>query len=112
MSPKRFWVWVFNEIQGLRWVLRHKQMAFSAQAAARAAKIRPGNRAILFVSRSAFHNRATCEARLQGVVQVTSPTHHREVRIAGRSFSLRVTIEPETLLEEGTGPLVRPLARK
>jgi len=37
----QYWLWVFGDAQGLRWVLERSQMAFAENQARRAALARP-----------------------------------------------------------------------
>lgn len=107
----RYWVWVFAEIAGLRWVAEQKQMAFPASATAKAARMRKGDRAVLYTSRGAFHNPTRDEARLVGLVTVTGDCEPLDgVEIAGREFTWACPISVELLLPERQGPSVRELA--
>jgi hypothetical protein len=109
----RFWIWIFAEIQGLRWVLEHNAMAFPERAATQVAKIRRGDRAVLYVSRNAFHNPTRDESRLVGLVRVTSDAAvHRLTKIGTREYSWLLRFYPDTILDERTGPPVRPLVKR
>lgn len=60
-------------------------MAFPSAAAARARRIRAGDRAVLYTSRGAFHNPTRDEARLVGLATVTGACEACEaIEIAGR----------------------------
>jgi hypothetical protein len=109
----RHWVWVFGEIEGLRWVLKHKRMAFPTSAAGRVAGMGPGDRAVLYLARGAFHNPTRDVSRLGGLASVTGPLRHgRPVEIARREFEWFVAIDPEMVLPERHGPEVRALASR
>lgn len=104
-------MWVFGEIEGLRWVLEHRRMAFPASAASRVAGMDSGDQAVLYLSRGAFHNPTRDVSRLGGIVRVTSaPRRGRPVTIAGREFEWFAEIQPEMLLPERQGPAVKALA--
>ncbi|MBY5162099.1 EVE domain-containing protein [Salsipaludibacter albus] len=110
----RHWVWVFGEIDGLRWVLEHDRMAFPEHAAGRISRMEPGDRAILYVTRGAFHNPTRDRAHLAGVTRVTSDPRQVDdaLVIAGRDFTWTVGHEPEMLMDERHGPHVRPLVER
>ncbi len=113
MQEKRFWVWVFGDIEGLRWVVRRNEMAFPDHTGTVAAKIQKGDQAILYVSRGAFRNPTKDQARLAGMVRVTSArAQHREITIGKKKYSWLVTFKPDTILKERTGPAVRSIIRK
>lgn len=105
-----YWVWVFGEIDGLRWVLREKRMAFAEHVRTRARRIQAGDRAVLYVSRGAHHNPTRDRSRLRGLVTVTSDCQDgKAVRIANRDFTMTCEIKPELLHPERSGPEVREL---
>lgn len=109
----RRWVWVFAEIAGLRWVAQQKQMAFPASAAVKAARMRKGDRAVLYTSRGAFHNPSRDEARLVGLATVTGPCEPVDgLEIAGREFTWTCPITVDLLLPDRQGPRVRDLAAR
>jgi len=84
MSEKRYWLWIFSDIQGLRWVIDHEVMAFAEYAEIRLRKMSPGDQAILFVTRGAFHNPTRDRSRLAGIVTVRrSPRKSAAVQVAG-----------------------------
>jgi len=106
-----YWIWVFGEIEGLRWVLQHRHMAFPASSRTRATRIRPGDRAVLHVSRGAFHNPTRDVSRLAGIAEVTGPVHEVEpIEITGRQFTLTCPIDLLVVLPERHGPELKPLA--
>ncbi len=110
MSLPGTWLWVFGDIRGLRWVLERGTMAFAAHAAARLRGMAPGDRAVLYVTRGAFHNPTRDRAYLAGLVEVTSPPRETEpLEIAGRAFSILVDFTPVRVLPERQGPPVRDL---
>lgn len=107
----KYWVWVFGEIEGLRWVLQHRCMAFPEASGGRVRTMAAGDRAILYLSRGAYHNPTRDLSRLGGILRVTgSPHRGRSVSIAGLEFRWFAGIEPETVLPERAGPEVKPLA--
>jgi hypothetical protein len=107
----KHWVWVFGEVEGLRWVLKHRRMAFPAAAAGRIGTMGPGDQAILYLTRGAFHNPTRDVSQLGGLVTVTGPLRQgKAVEIAGREFAWFVPIEPEIILPERQGPEVRVVA--
>jgi hypothetical protein len=104
-------VWVFGEIEGLRWVLEQGRMAFPDAAGTRIRTVAAGDRAILYLTRGAFHNPTRDVSHLGGIVRVTSePRMGKAVTIADRDFVWFVGIEPEIVLPEHQGPEVRLLA--
>lgn len=106
-----WWVWVFGEIEGLRWVLDRRTMAFPKHAARRLQRLAAGDRAVLYVTRGAFHNPTRDRARLAGAVTVTSAVRAAEpVIIAGKPFTWLCEIEVDIVLPEREGPEVRHLA--
>lgn len=108
---QRRWVWVFGNIEALRWVLQHQQMAFPSSAASRARRIQKGDRAVLYTSRGAYHNPNKDEARLAGLATVTGPCEPVErLEIAGREFTWACPIRVDTQLPEREGPVVREVA--
>lgn len=110
MSSTRYWVWIFGEIEGLRWVLDKQRMAFAAHAAVRVGRMSPGDKAVLFVTRGAFHNPNRDESRLAGIVEVSSAVgKKRAVTIAGRKFDTYVDFLPRRILPEREGPPVKTL---
>lgn len=74
----------------------------------------PGDRAVLYVTRGAFHNPTRDESRLRGIATVTGPPRQEEppLEIADREFPLSCRVAFDTLLPERTGPAVRDLAPK
>lgn len=110
MAEHSAWIWVLGDIAGLRWVIEHDTMAFAGRSQSRASTIRPGNRAVLYVTRGAFGNPASDQARLAGLVEVTSKPHFGgPVIIAEREFDLFLGFNPIALLPERQGPAVRDL---
>ncbi len=109
-QPRR-WLWVFGEIDGLRWVLDHRQMAFRTHQARRAGRIRERDTAVLYVTRGAFHNPTRDRARLAGLAEVIGPPEQgQSVEIIDREFQLLVPIQVTILLPEREGPEVAPVA--
>jgi hypothetical protein len=110
VGESRHWVWVFGEIEGLRWVFGHGRMAFPASAARRLRSMGEGDRAVLYVSRGAFHNPTRDMARLAGLATVlAAPVSEAPVKVAGRDFTWTVPIRTDVRLPERAGPEVRPL---
>lgn len=110
VAEDRAWIVVLSEAEGLRWVVKYSRMAFSAGSAARAARVRSGNRIILYVGRGAFHNPTRDEAQLGALGVVTSPVRpfRKPIEIAGRQFVCGCDPELQIVLERA-GILVRPL---
>ena len=107
------WVWVFGEIEGLRWVLDRRTMAFPQHADRRVQRLAAGDRAVLYVTRGAFHNPTRDRARLAGVVTLASAVRAAEpVIIAGQPFAWLCDIEIDIVLREREGPEVHRLADK
>ena len=79
MSPAAHWVWVFGEIAGLRWVTEHEIMAFPKAARRRIREMGRGDRAVLYVTRGAFHNPTRDEARLGGLATVLGDPQRGQV---------------------------------
>ena len=105
-----YWVWVFGDVTGLRWVLAEQTMAFRRAAGPRLRAMGEGDRAILYVGRSAFHNPGRDMARLGGIATVlASPTEEMPVTIDSEEFAWTVPIRVDRALPERTGPEVHPL---
>lgn len=106
-----FWIWVFGDIDGLRWVLERNRMAFPEHAAGRARRIAAGDSAVLYTTRGAYSNPTRDRSRLQSIVDVVGEAnHHEPVEIAGREVTWSCPIQPRVVLEERQGPEVAPLA--
>jgi hypothetical protein len=106
----RYWVWVFGDVIGLRWVLANRTMAFRKAAAPRLRAMGEGDRAVIYVSRGAFHNPTRDVAHLGGLVTVlAAPTNDQPVTIGGEEFAWTVPIRVDLSLPERTGPEVHPL---
>jgi len=105
------WVVVLAEAEGLRWVLERSRMAWTEASATRAARIRPGDRLVLYVARGAFHNPTRDESRLVALAEVTTPVRRlpRPVQLAGRTFVVGCDLRFEARLPERAGVPVRPL---
>jgi hypothetical protein len=106
----RYWVWVFGEIAGLRWVLAERTMAFRRAAAPRLLAMEKEDRAILYVGRGAFHNPTADAAHLAGLATALAPpTSDAPVTIDGEEFPWTAPIRVDLALPERAGPDVRPL---
>jgi hypothetical protein len=103
-----------REIEGLRWVVEHEQMAFSPGLSRRAAKVQPGDELILYVTRGAFHNPTRDRSQLAGTAKVTTPVQalRRPVVIAGREFTSACGLKLGVLLPERAGVPIKPLVRR
>jgi hypothetical protein len=102
----RYWVWVFGDIAAVRWVLTEQTMVFRKTAPSRVRVMR--DRAILYVSRRAFHNPTRNVARLAGLTTVlTPPTADAPVTIGSEEFTWTVPIGVDLTLPDRTGPEVR-----
>lgn len=107
------WLWIFGEIEGLRWVLQHSRMAFGKSQSASASQIQAGDRAILYVTRGAFHNPTRDRARLAGIVEITAgPRGGRTVTLNDRDFDVFVPFQAVHVLPEREGPEVATFAGK
>jgi hypothetical protein len=108
------WLVAFGEIEGLRWVMEQRRMAFSEGLAKRATKIRVGDTLLLYVTRGAFHNPTRDRSQLVGVATVRSPARRlsRPVFIAGRDFVATCRIQVETTLPERGGVPFEPLVQR
>ena len=111
-DEENHWVWVFGEIAGLRWVIEREVVAFPESASARIGSMAEGDRAVLYVTRGAFHNPTRDEARLAGLATVQGSPEAASVTIAGRDFVWKLPIRIEKILPERTGPSVKPLASR
>jgi hypothetical protein len=106
----RYWVWVFGDVIGLRWVLANQTMAFRRAAAPRLRAMGEGDHAVLYVSRGAFHNPTRDMAHLGGLATVlASPTDDRPVAIGSEEFPWTVSIRVDLALPERAGPEVHQL---
>ncbi len=105
------WLVVFSEIDGLRWVLKNRKMAFSAATCPRAARIEPGDEMILYVARGAFHNPTRDRSQVIGLATVAGPVKRlrKPVSIAGRDFTCACPLEFGLVLPERHGVPVEPL---
>ena len=107
-----YWVWVFAEIQALRWVVDSSTMAFPESAGSRIAAMAKGDQVVLYTTRGAFHNPTRDEARLVGIATVEEDPERRSppLEIAGREFVYACRVSIDILLPERTGASVRELA--
>lgn len=88
----------------------HERMAFTASGGRRLSSLGPGDRAVLYVARGAFHNPTRDRSRLAGLVEVTGiPVTDAPVVIAGRRYPVTVAIRPLVVLPERAGPPVADL---
>jgi len=111
--PAVRWVWVFGDVEGLRWVLQNRRMAFTGASGRRASSMKKNDDAILYVSRGAFHNPTRDYTRLAGYARILgTPRAGSPVSIAGREYCVFVDIKPVRVLPEREGPEVRHLARR
>lgn len=108
------WLVAISEVEGLRWVLDQRRMAFSEGLARRASNIQVGDRLILYVTRGAFHNPTRDRSQLAGVAIVTSPVRRlsRSVSIAGRDFVVGCRLDVEVSLPEREGVPFIPWIRR
>jgi hypothetical protein len=108
------WLVVFAEIDGLRWVVKNRRMAFSAGTCPRASQINPGDDLILYVARGAFHNPTRDRSRLGGLATVNSSVtpFRRPVKIAEREFTCGCDLDIRLLLPERQGVPMDPLVLK
>lgn len=108
----RYWVWVFGDAIGLRWVLANRTMAFRKTAAPRLHAMGEGDRAVLYVSRGAFHNPTRDVAHLAGLATVLAPpTDDTPAAIDGEEFTWTMPMRVDLALPEHSGPEVRPLVK-
>ena len=108
-----YWLWIFGDIEGLRWVLDRSRMAFAESQAGRASQVQVGDKAILYVSRGAFRNPTRDRTRLAGTVEITGPLKSgKSVMIGDREFSSFVSFEVVQVLPERKGPDVGKLVEK
>jgi hypothetical protein len=103
---RRHWIWIFGEIEGLRWVLANRLMAFSSAATKRGLRVARDDRAVLYVTRGAHHNPTRDRSYLAGVVAVTGEVAPADVDIAGTRYVAVVPIQPLVVLPERAGPPV------
>jgi len=108
---QNYWIWVFGEIQALRWVCEHNTMAFGAHATKVLTRARPGDQALLYVTQGARHRPNRDVSRLAGLASiVTEPAATQgELVVAGRQFSWSCAIQVDILLPENTGPVIADL---
>jgi EVE domain len=105
-----YWVWVFGEVEGLRWVREHERMAFQSHAASRLTRMHKGDRAVLYVTRGAHHNPTRDVASVAGLATVASePSQVPAVEIAGMEFSWLCSVQFDTPIVERAGPSVANL---
>jgi hypothetical protein len=106
----KYWVWVFGEIEGLRWVQEHSTMAFTDGSTKKLTHMHEGDRAVLYVTKGAHHNPTRDVSRLVGLATVVDrPQLLHPVEIAGRPFSWFCPIETDVVLPDRTGPVVSSL---
>ena len=111
MSEERYWVWIFADLHGLRWVLKNRRMAFPEKSGSRTQNLRQGDRAVLYLSRSAVGSAGGYVSRLAGIVQATGPVVMGDgEQIGERKYSWFVPIKPELVLSETEGPTVSSIA--
>jgi hypothetical protein len=107
------WVWAFGDISGLRWVLDQRVMAFTTAASAHLRGMAKGDRAVLYVTRGAYHNPTKDASKLAGLVTVLdTPMLGAPVVIGGREFPWSVPILADLVLPERQGPEVLPLVSR
>ena len=108
---RRYWIWIFGEFVGLRWVIDQDTMAFTDSARRRIPVTTKGDRAALYVSRGAFHRPNRDMTHLAGIVAVDGDlTRVEKFDIHGQAYEWTVPITKEILLPERLGPHVKPLA--
>jgi transposase-like protein len=69
----RRWVWVFGEIDGLRWVVEYQRMAFPPSAEPQVRRTAQGDRALLYTTRGAYHNPTSDAPRLSRTPERLGP---------------------------------------
>lgn len=108
------WLIVFGEIEGLRWVIRSKRMAWSAATCPRASRLRPGDQLILYVGRGAFNNPSRDRSQLVGLAEVLSPVRplRKPVVIAGREFVCACDLRLQSILPERGGVPMEPYVER
>ena len=106
-----YWLVVLGEVEGLRWVLASKKMAFTAARRTLAARIEPGDRIVLYVGRGAYHNPTRDRSQIIGLA--TAKTQVKDLRsritIGGREFACACDLEIDVALPERQGTPIDPL---
>lgn len=113
MDDERYWMWTFNRIELLRWMLKHKKMPIRPASVRVAKNTAKGDKAILYVARSAYRNPQRDVGRLGGLVTVSGdpqppPDGDDVLIIDGLDYALTIPIKVDVLLPDFEGPPVSP----
>lgn len=108
------WLAVLGHVDGLRWVIKSKRMAFTKARAFRAKEIRAGDELFLYVSAAAFGKPTSDSPQLIGVARVASPV--REIVepfvLAERLFVCECSLDLKVIFPEREGVPFLPLVFK
>jgi len=99
------WLVVFGEIEGYRWVVQNRRMAFTEGLCRRAADIRPMDQIVLYMSRAAFHNPTRDRSQLIGLARTGTSVGRmkQDVRIGDRVYVCGCKLLFDLLLPEREG---------
>jgi hypothetical protein len=108
---RRYWVIVLGDEESVAWVLRESAMAWTRVSSSRTKLMEVGDMAVLFVSRSAYHNPARDESQLVAVATVTTRPSVLDVPVivGGRPFDIHCNLRITDRLPERDGVPVKAL---
>ena len=109
-----YWLVVLGEVDGLRWVMANRRMAFTAVRQSLATKIQLGDRLIVYVGRGAYHNPTRDRSQIIGVATVRTRVRglRMPLKIGGREFVCDCGLKIDIALPERNGVPIQPLIRK
>lgn len=98
---------ILGDQDGLAWVLKNRQMAFTENRAVEVSALKPGSRLFLYTTRGCYHNPTRDQGRVIGEAALrTSPARPRSpVVIGSRVFTHTCGLELRSLspFREGVG---------
>ena len=96
---------VISDRKPLAWVLSEGRMAFSAERARSADRLRPGDKAYLYATRGCFHNPTADRGRVIAEAVITSAVRPLDepVVFRGAAFTVGCTLDIEALAPARTG---------
>ena len=96
---------VISDRKPLAWVLSEGRMAFSAERARSADRLRPGDKAYLYATRGCFHNPTADRGRVIAEAVITSTIRPLDepVVFRGAAYTVGCTLDVEALALARTG---------
>jgi hypothetical protein len=110
-EQNRSWLLIVSDRAALAWVLKEQRMAFGANRARAAQRLRVGDLLFLYATRGCFHNPTRDRGRIIGAAQVATEARYldRPVRIVGREFPIGCELEISELAPLNEGIELAPL---